>query len=79
MSYLSFLFYTHYPKDLSFKGDLEEIPAEVAKCSCAPNPGAGPIMSLFWPLFHPSFPPMSQGFLPKLLCPSSDFISLDPS
>lgn len=49
MLHLSFLFQTYYPKDLSFKGDLEGIPAEVAMCSCPLNPaqvqschGSGP-------------------------------------
>lgn len=74
MCHLSFLFQTHYPKD--FQGDLKGIPAEVAKCSRPLNPSTGPIMPLFWSLPHPSFPTMSQGFLLKLLCYSSEFVSL---
>lgn len=75
MSHLSFLFQTYYPKDLSFKGDLEGIPAEVATCSYPLNPGTGPITPWFWSLPHPSCPTMSQGFLLKLLCPFSDSVS----
>lgn len=77
-SHLSFLFQTYYPKDLSFKGDLEGIPAEVATYSCPFNPGTGPVTPWFWSLPHPSCPTMSQGFLPKLLCPSSDCFPTGP-